>query len=318
ITPVNNNKAFSSPPSSDALINFVNELGYPKLVRNLSNVFTKLIIYHLQRKHKFHPRPDSSLHLPNEEPVLGYLKFNTKGTKREVFGMPIPGSDPDSPAPKPTKTTKKSKPSTPKAALRPPVLKLASSQQPEPKPALAKSQEKKRIPEKEPRVDDEEAEVQRVLEESLKSIYNVPQGPLPPLVIREPESRKYQPLLETPKKKSPTDQYIFQRRTSTPTGSSGHDESLSLYVELGLTNSEVDFDEDIPGIDAGVQGDGLARPNPDDQDEGQARPNPDEQAEGQAGPNPYDAEASQPLPSLIVHAGSDLEHIDLDVVNVST
>nr|GEW21271.1 reverse transcriptase domain-containing protein [Tanacetum cinerariifolium] len=154
ITPVNDNQAFTSPPSSDALINFVNELGYPKLVRNLSNVvtndmfqswralttiinlcltgktiweeftqsihtftddkrnlaqhtsgkkkatliviqsirFTKLIIYHIQRKHKFHPRPDSLLHLPNEEPVLGCLKFSAKGTKREVFEMPIPGS----------------------------------------------------------------------------------------------------------------------------------------------------------------------------------------------------------------------------------
>nr|GFC35961.1 E-beta-farnesene synthase [Tanacetum cinerariifolium] len=54
--------------------------------------FTKLINYHLQRKHKFHLRPDSLLHLPNEEPVLGYLKFNAKGTKREVFGMPIPSN----------------------------------------------------------------------------------------------------------------------------------------------------------------------------------------------------------------------------------
>nr|GEW18193.1 DNA-directed DNA polymerase [Tanacetum cinerariifolium] len=169
ITPINNNQPFIDPPSSDALINFVNELGYPKLVRNLSNVvtndmfqlwralltiinlclmvktsgferprapvlqilrgiveqanidyaeriweefvqsihtfiedkqnlsrhttgkkratlivipsirFTKLIIHHLQRRHKFHPRPDSPLHLPNENPV-------------EVFGMPIPGS----------------------------------------------------------------------------------------------------------------------------------------------------------------------------------------------------------------------------------
>nr|GEX29183.1 monodehydroascorbate reductase [Tanacetum cinerariifolium] len=40
ITPVNNNNAFSSLPSSDALINFVNDLGYPKVVRNLSNVVT--------------------------------------------------------------------------------------------------------------------------------------------------------------------------------------------------------------------------------------------------------------------------------------
>nr|GEY77366.1 hypothetical protein [Tanacetum cinerariifolium] len=40
ITPVNNNQAFISHPSSDALINFINELGCPKLVRNFSNVVT--------------------------------------------------------------------------------------------------------------------------------------------------------------------------------------------------------------------------------------------------------------------------------------
>ncbi|GKC85471.1 hypothetical protein Tco_1141188, partial [Tanacetum coccineum] len=148
ITPVDNNNPFCSPPTPDALINFVNELGYPKVVRTLSAVvtndmlqpwralttiinlyrvweeftqsihslvedkknlalhtqgkkkanplvilsvrFTKLIILHLQSKHKFDPRPDSPLHLPYEEYVLGYLKFSAKGTKREVFGMPIP------------------------------------------------------------------------------------------------------------------------------------------------------------------------------------------------------------------------------------
>nr|GFD22428.1 hypothetical protein [Tanacetum cinerariifolium] len=40
--------------------------------------FTKLIIHHLQRKHMFHPRPDSLLHLSNEEHVLGYLKGSPK------------------------------------------------------------------------------------------------------------------------------------------------------------------------------------------------------------------------------------------------
>nr|GEZ76481.1 hypothetical protein [Tanacetum cinerariifolium]GEZ76494.1 hypothetical protein [Tanacetum cinerariifolium] len=332
--------------------------------------FTKLIIYHLQRKHKFYPRLDSPLHLPNEEPVLGYLKFNAKGTKREVFWMPIPGSlittniqgasyyqeylekvakhqryltgetgsDPDSPAPKPTKTAKKPKPTAPKADPRPPVSKPASSKQPEPKPAPAKTQGKKR--KLEPSVDNEEADVQRALEESLKSMYDVPRGPLPPVVIRELESEKYQPLpevpgkgkkkvteeqvardiltLQTPKKKTPADRYIFQRRTSTPTGSSGHDESSSLYAKLGLTDSEEETDEDVLGTDAGIQGEGQAGQDPDAQDEGQAGSNPDEQAEGQARPGPGDAEASQPLPSLVVHAGSDLEHMDLDVADVST
>nr|GEU78403.1 hypothetical protein [Tanacetum cinerariifolium] len=301
------------------------------LIVILSIWFTKLIIYHLQRKHKFYPRLDYLLHMPNEEPVLGYLKFNAKRTKREVFGMPIPGnlitaniqgkpyyqeylakvakhqrylageqgSDPDSPALKPTKATKESKPSAPKANLRPPVTKSASSQQPEPKPAPAKSQGKKRK--------------LRALEESLKSIYDAPRGSLASVVIRELASRKYQPLLEvqgkgkekvtdeqvsrdlltlqTPKKKSLVDQYIFQRHTSTPTGSSGHDESSSLYVELGLTDSEVESDEDVLGIDARVQ--------------------------GQAGPNPSDAASSQPLP-LVVHAGPNLEYMDLEVTDVST
>nr|GEV13565.1 hypothetical protein [Tanacetum cinerariifolium] len=310
-----------------------------------------------------------------------------KGTKREVFGMPIPGnlittdiqgesyyqkylekvakhqkylagetrSDHDSPAPKPTTTAKKSKPRAPKEDPRPPVLKPASTKQPEPKPASAKTQGKKcklvseisdrpsqarksklglvtkrrnptsslrsvdesvaeDIPKKEPRVDDEEADVHRALEESLKSMYDVPRGLLPPVVVREPESGKYQPLLKmsgkgkekvteeqvardlltlhTPKKKSPTDRYIFQRRTSTPIGSSGHDESSLLYAELGLIDNEEESDEDVSGTDAGVQ--------------------------GQAGLNPDDAEASQPLPSPVVHAGSDLEHMDLDVTDVST
>ncbi|GJU74901.1 hypothetical protein Tco_1266306 [Tanacetum coccineum] len=104
----------------------------------------------------------STLHLPNEESVMGYLKFSAKGIKREVFGMPIPNDlitddirgeqyynaylekvakhqrylageevcDPDSPTPKldkatKHKATKKSKPSAPKVA---PVTKPNSRQ----------------------------------------------------------------------------------------------------------------------------------------------------------------------------------------------
>ncbi|GJV46870.1 hypothetical protein Tco_1437082 [Tanacetum coccineum] len=223
ITPVDTNNAFSSPPTPNALIKFVNDLGYPKVVRTLSDavtndmfqpcralttainlcltgktsgferprapvlqilwgivnrahidyaerMFTKLIVYYFQSKHKFHPRPGS-----NEEHVLGYLKFSAKGTKREVFGMPIPNdlitddirgeqyynaylekvakhqrylageevSDPDSLAPKPAKATKpkatkQSKPLAPKAA---PITKLAAakaSKSQQPKPAHAK------------------------------------------------------------------------------------------------------------------------------------------------------------------------------------
>ncbi|GKD60943.1 hypothetical protein Tco_1298452, partial [Tanacetum coccineum] len=40
ITPVDNNNAFTSPPTPDALIKFVNDLGYPKVVRTLYDVVT--------------------------------------------------------------------------------------------------------------------------------------------------------------------------------------------------------------------------------------------------------------------------------------
>ncbi|GJY22194.1 hypothetical protein Tco_0394760 [Tanacetum coccineum] len=311
ITPVNNNQPFSSPPTP-MLFNFVNDLGSLKermweeftqsihsFVEDKKNLvlhtpgkkkadpivipsirFTKLIIHHLQSKHKFHPRPGSPLHLPYEEYVLGYLKFSAKGTKHEVFGMPIPndlitadirdgqyyneylekvakhqrylsgeeGSDPDSLAPKPAKATKpeankKSKPLAPKAApvIKPAAAKASkstSSQQPKPKPAPVKPQEKKRklvtetpdepslaksskrglvskkrkptsslrlvdeyvdegVPENDPRFDDEEANMQRAVEESLKDVHATHRGLLPPVVFREPDSGRCQPLPET-------------------------------------------------------------------------------------------------------------------------
>ncbi|GKB80875.1 hypothetical protein Tco_0947770 [Tanacetum coccineum] len=140
------------------------------------------------------------------------------------------------------------------------------------------------VPENEPRIGDEKADLQKAVEESLKEFHSARQGPLPPVVIREPESVKFQPLHEVQGKGSSTS---FRGCTYTQMIHSGHDESSSLYVELGLTDSETDSDEEVPGIVARVQ------------DEGQAGPNPGEHDKGQAGPNPDDAEASQPPSSHV-------------------
>ncbi|GJY95686.1 hypothetical protein Tco_0512047 [Tanacetum coccineum] len=351
ITPVDNNNAFSSPPTSDALIEFVNDL-------------------------------DSPLHLPTEEPVLGYLKFSAKGTEREVFGMPIPNdlitddiqgkqyynaylekvakhqrylageevSDPDSPAPKPAKATtpkatKQSKPAPTKPQEKKRELVKETSEEPSPaKRSKAGKVVKKRkpksplwlidkfvdegVPDKEPVYGDEESDTQRAIEESLKEVHNAPRGPLPPVVIREPDSGKFQLLpdvqgkgkekvsdeqvardfltLQTPKKRSPADQFIFQRLTPALTEPSGHEESSSLYAELGLTDSESKSDDEVsPEL------------NPKVQDEGQTRPNPGEQDEGQARPNPGDAAVSQPPSSHGVHAGPNLEHMNLEASDTS-
>nr|GEV75124.1 Gag-Pol polyprotein [Tanacetum cinerariifolium] len=233
--------------------------------------------------------------MPNKEPVLGYLKFSAKGTKREVFGMPIPGK---------------------KRTLKYMIESVAED-----------------APTKEPQVAAEDADLKKALEESMKSMHDVPQGPLPPVVIKEPESGKYQPLpevsgkgkakvteeqvahdllsLQKPKKKSFADQYIFQRRTFTPTGSSGHDESS--YAELGKSNSEEESENVVPGADGGGQGEGHARPDPGAQAKGQTGPDA-----GQARPDPGNAGVDELfMLSPVVHAGSDHEHIDLDVADVS-
>ncbi|GJX49290.1 hypothetical protein Tco_0276135 [Tanacetum coccineum] len=185
------------------------------------------------------------------------------------------------------------------------------------------------IPLTEPGFGDLEADTQRAIEESLKDAHGAHRGPLPPVVFRETDTGKFQPLpevegkgkekvgaeqaarvllnLQTPKKKSPTEQYIFQRRTSAPTEPSGHDESSSLYAELGLTESDTESDEEVPPV--------VKSGAPD---EGQAGPNPGIQDEGQAGPNPGNDTVSQTLSTPGVHAGPNLEHTDAEATDATS
>nr|GEZ04078.1 hypothetical protein [Tanacetum cinerariifolium] len=259
------------------------------------------------------------------------------------------GSNLVSHALKPTKPARKPKSTVPKVPPRPAVSTPATSAQPAPTSAPAKPQEKKRkqatetsnkppkakkskygwvrkkctlknvaaskakeVPAMEPQVAAEDTDLQKALEESIQTAYALPRGPLPPVVIREHESRKYQPLPEVPgkgkakvteeqvahdllslqkhKKTSHADQYIFQRRISEPTGSSGNDESP--YDFLGQSDSEEESEK--------------------------AGSNPDETSEGQTGSDPGDVGAKvQSIPSPVVHAVSDRKHIDLDVADVS-
>ncbi|GJY80597.1 hypothetical protein Tco_0493348 [Tanacetum coccineum] len=113
--------------------------------------------------------------------------------------------------------------------------------------------------------------------------------------------------LQTTKKKSPTEQYIFQRHTPVPSEPAGHEESSSLYAELGLYGSDTESDEEMPSVvRSGAQ------------DEGQAGPDPGKLDEGQAGPNPDDVAESQPLPTPSVLAGPNLEHSDVEITDPSS
>ncbi|GJR87342.1 hypothetical protein Tco_0211353 [Tanacetum coccineum] len=300
--------------------------------------FTKLIINHLQSKHKFHKRPDSPLHLPTEESALGYLKFSFKNTKRVRFGMAISDtliskeirtaiyyseyvakvtkyqrylageavSDDDAPAPKPakgatTKSTRKPKPQSSKTA-------------PVGKPAASKTSKSSASQPSKPTPAPAKPHTPQLVDEFVDE--GVPNKE-PMHVFREPDTGKIQPLLEvegkgkekvgeeqaaqvllnlqTPKKKNPVEQFNFQRRTPATTEPSGLVKSLSLYAELGLTDSEMDSDEEV-SPDMNAQG----------------------QEEGQGGTNPGDAGVSQTPSSHVVYAGPNLDHMDLGIDEASS
>ncbi|GKC37483.1 retrovirus-related pol polyprotein from transposon TNT 1-94 [Tanacetum coccineum] len=146
------------------------------------------------------------------------------------------------------------------------------------------------VPIEEPAHTDEEADLQWALELSLKEQAEQTQGPARLVVLREPDSRKYQPLpkvqgkgkekvvdeqaahdlltLQTLMKKSPVDQFIFQRHPPMHTEPTRHADLPSLDAELPLTDSEMESDKEMPMINVGDQDECQAGPNPGEQDEG--------------------------------------------------
>ncbi|GJX76753.1 hypothetical protein Tco_0323564 [Tanacetum coccineum] len=278
------NNAFSSPPTPDALIKFVNDLGYPKVVRTLSDVVTNdmfqpwralttIINLCLMGKTSGFERPRA----PVLQILWGVINRAHIGKKKATL-IEIPS----------IRFTKLI------------ILLLTKQAQ-----VLRRDLGERSVwrdefidegaPTIEPRVDDEEAIVQKVLEESMKDAYPTHRGPLPPVVFREPDSGKLQLLPETPKKKNPTEQFIFQRRTPATAEPSGLVESSSLYVELGLTDSGTESDEEVSS-EMSAQG----------------------QEEGQGGTNPGDTGMSQTPSSHVVHVGPNLDHMDLGITKASS
>ncbi|GJW62205.1 hypothetical protein Tco_0111540 [Tanacetum coccineum] len=337
ITPANDKNPFVAPPSSDAIIEYVNTLGYLSTLRNVSAMsvnalyqpwravlsminmcltgktagydrlrhpvlqilwgithrsnidyakriweeFTKLIIHYLRTKHNIHPRTGSPLHHSHDENILNTLRFVRKDG-REIFGMPIPNalltdeikgapyySDYQEHVTKP----KAAKVTKPTGGPAPKKRKLVKETPNDPLPAkrlkagLVGKRGKAKSPLRlidepsdegvlveEPAHDDEEADLQWALELKV-------QGKGKEKVVEEQAVHDLL-TLQTPKKKSPTEQFIFQRHLPMPTKSSAHVESPSMDAELNLTDSETESDKEASKINARNQEEGQARPNP--------------------------------------------------------
>nr|GEX88628.1 hypothetical protein [Tanacetum cinerariifolium] len=160
------------------------------------------------------------------------------------------------------------------------------------------------VPIAEPRIDDEEADLQRGIQLSLKDLEPRNPGPARPVIFREPESGRFRSLPE--------------RRSPMTTGPSSNAESPSLDAELADSEMESDKTVTPANKEQDASNRELIEINARVQDEGQARSNPGKQDEGQAGSNPGNAAELQPQPSLVVHVGPNLEPIDLAVSDPST
>ncbi|GKC58922.1 retrovirus-related pol polyprotein from transposon TNT 1-94, partial [Tanacetum coccineum] len=220
-----------------------------------------------------------------QEHVAKYQQFlDAKHGKAEERGATESSNATKVTKPKAAKVTKPAGDKAPKpTATQLPKPKPAPTQ-----PSKAISEKKQKllvdepsdegVPVEEPAHTDEEADLQRALELSLKEQAERTQGPARPVVLREPDSRKYQPLpkvqgkgkdkvvveqaardlltLQTPMNKSLVDQFIFQRRPPMHTEPTGHADSPSLDAELPLTDSKMESDEEVPVINVGDQDEG--------------------------------------------------------------
>ncbi|GJS85613.1 retrovirus-related pol polyprotein from transposon TNT 1-94 [Tanacetum coccineum] len=200
----------------------------------LSVGFTKLIIHHLRTKYNIHPRTVSPLHYSHKESILNTLRFvgkdecgkakeggatesskATKVTKPKAAKVTKPAGDKE-PNPTATQPPKpKPAPTQPSKAVLEKKRKMVKETPDEPSPAKRSKGElvgKRRKPKsalrlvdepndegvlvEEPAYTNEEADLQRALELSLKEQAEQTQGPARPVVLREPDSGKYQLLPE--------------------------------------------------------------------------------------------------------------------------
>nr|GEV77042.1 copia protein [Tanacetum cinerariifolium] len=276
ITPTNNNNPFVAPPSSDTVIKYVNTLGYPCVLRNVSamsinalyqpwRAILSMINMCLTGKTAGYDRPRHYV----LQILWGIIhRSNIDYAERiwEEFVQSIQ-----------TFLTDRKNLST--ASHR----KKKSSHLLIPSVRFVGKDGREIFGMPIP-----DALLTDALDLSLKELEKQTQVQLVRVVFRETDSGRFQPLpkvqgkgkekvineqaahdlltLQTSKKKRSADQFIFQRYIPMSTESSRNAESPSIDAKLTMTDSVTESDEEVAEINA------------EDQDEGQAGPNPDLEA----------------------------------------
>ncbi|GJS35511.1 hypothetical protein Tco_0533893 [Tanacetum coccineum] len=277
ITPSIDNNPFVAPPSSDTVIEYVNTLGYPCTLRNVSAMFVNalyqpwrailsMINMCLTSKTAGYDRQRHPVlqilwgitHHSNIDYAERIWEEYVRKDGREIFGMPIPDalltdaikSTPyyNSYLEHVTEYQRYLNEEHDKEDDKSP--KPASSQPPKPTPTLTKSSKK------------DQGKKRKLVMESTDA----------------PSPAKRSKAGKVTKKLMPTSSLqlvdevvddppiMMKRRTLMPTKPYEHADSSSLDAELTLSNSETESEEEVPVIKDGDQDEGQAEPNPETTD----------------------------------------------------
>ncbi|GKA91283.1 hypothetical protein Tco_0813153 [Tanacetum coccineum] len=179
ITPVNNNQSFSSPLTPDVLIKFINNPGYPKVVRTLSDVVTNDMFQpwralttnqFMSYGKDFRKEASHSIVIPKY--VLGISKFSAIGTPNGKFlGCPFKSIISANIQGKETKAGYGETLSTSPAKQSKWTRWQRSKNQRSPL-QLDDECVDEGVPENDPRLDDEEVNLQKAVEEGLIPVDN--------------------------------------------------------------------------------------------------------------------------------------------------
>ncbi|GKD92439.1 hypothetical protein Tco_1372276 [Tanacetum coccineum] len=325
ITHIDQAHQFVSPPSGDVIMDFVKELGYTEeihfvsrmAVNNLNapyyNAYMEMVAKHDQKM---------AVEKGGKKKPATAKKLKPKAAKEK--------SSKPAPAPKPKVTKEKSsKPSPTKHPKRGKVQKLRKGKTPlqlidEDEPTQP---EPKLEPEPEHHGEGEEYDVERAIQMSLESFQAQSKGKA---IATEEQAAQSLLALHTPKRRSTTDQFIFQRRalateeaSTGPSAQPQDDASANIVrdspspadAETGADTNKKNSGGDTEILQIGeVQSDDVANVvNLEEKtveiDEGQAgsdpgktpesRPPPDEDKmdEDQAGPDPRERRVALARPN---------------------
>ncbi|GJW94104.1 retrovirus-related pol polyprotein from transposon TNT 1-94 [Tanacetum coccineum] len=277
--------------------------------------FTKLIICHLGRIHNIHQRSTSPFHLAEEDLRLGNLKFVPKGEEDEVFGMPIPNeliSNNIRNAPYYNAYLEMVVKHDQKvAADKEGKKKAAPSTAKPPKPKSAKEKSTKATPLQKAG----KGKVAKV--RNVKSSFQLVDEPDEEPAQFEPEPEpKHQgegeeydmEPLHTPKRRSTTNQFIFQRRTpetdeaSTGPSAQPPDNTSANIVCVSPSPADAETGADIDRTNSGGDPEILKigdKQGDDVTEEVNLEDKTTEIDEDQAGSDPGETHESRPSPEQV-------------------